>query len=95
MSIFKPSRTLSMLLALCAAVAVAQAEEIQGQKGMGGASRIMKAPNVSQAQLNGAGAQAANWLHTNGDYAQARFCPGKQLNTGNRNKLQPVSTSPT
>ena len=96
MSVFKPSRTLSVLLALCAAVAVAQAEEIQGQKGMGGGTTsITKAPNVSQGQLNSAGAQAANWLHTNGDYAQTRFYPGKQINTGNVKKLQSVFTFQT
>jgi alcohol dehydrogenase (cytochrome c) len=96
MSIYKPSRKLSMVLALCALVGVAQAEEIQGQKGMsGGATSITKAPNVSQAQLNDAGKQAANWLHTNGDYAQTRFFPGTQINAGNVKKLQPAFTFQT
>ncbi len=58
----------------------------------GGASSITKAPNVTQAQLNNAGQQGADWLHTNGDYAQTRFYPGKQINVGNVKKLKPEFT---
>jgi PQQ-dependent dehydrogenase (methanol/ethanol family) len=74
----------------------ASGEEIQGQKGMSiGAVAIAKGVNVTQAQLNGAGAQAADWLHTNGDYAQARFYPGKQINAGNVKNLRPEFTFQT
>ena len=90
MLVSKHSRKLGLALALCALTGAASGEEIQGQKGMsGGASSITKAPNVSQAQLNNAGQQGANWLHTNGDYAQTRFYPGKQINAGNVKELRP------
>jgi len=46
--------------------------------------------NVSQQALNAAGAQAANWLHTNGSYDQARYYPGSQINTKNVKDLKPV-----
>lgn len=92
----KQSRRLSVVLALCALLGVAQAEEIQGQKGMGGGGRtITKAPQVSQGQLNNAGGQKVNWLHTNGDYGQTRFYPGTQINTGNVRKLRPEFTFQT
>lgn len=51
---------------------------------------VPKAVGVSQAMLNDAGKQSANWLHTNGDYAQTRFYPGKQINTSNVSKLSPA-----
>ena len=96
MSTFHVSRKLSAVLALCAFAAMANGEEIQGQKGMNtGSAAIAKGINVTQDQLNGAGKQAANWLHTNGDYAQTRFYPGTQINTGNVKKLQPVFTFQT
>ncbi len=90
MLVSKPGRKLSLVLALCALTGAASGEEIQGQKGMSsGASSITKAPNVTQAHLNNAGQQGADWLHTNGDYAQTRFYPGKQINAGNVKKLKP------
>ena len=52
---------------------VASAEEIQGQKGMsGGATALAKGINVSQSQLDKAGNQGNDWLHTNGNYDQTR-----------------------
>src|SRR5665647_2449170 len=93
---FRTTKGFSAVLALCALAGAASGEEIQGQKGMsGGAVAISKGVNVTQAQLNGAGAQAADWLHTNGDYAQTRFYPGKQINAGNVKKLQPAFTFQT
>jgi alcohol dehydrogenase (cytochrome c) len=80
---------LAALLALCA-IGTAHGEEIQGQKGKnGGPSGITKTVNVSQAQLNGAAKQGKDWLHTNGDYAQTRFYPGKQINASNVKNLRP------
>lgn len=90
MSVFKPGRKLSVALGLCVMVAAPHAEEIQGQKGMGGGARtISHAPNVSQSLLNGAGFQTASWVHTNGNYAQTRFYPGSQINADNVAKLRP------
>jgi glucose dehydrogenase len=83
-------RGLGVVLALCALAGTASGEEIQGQKGMsGGKAEITRAPNVTQTQLNNAGKQTENWLHTNGDYAQTRFYLGKQINAGNVKKLRP------
>ena len=55
------------------AAAAVQAQEVTGQKSGGAAT--MKAIDVSQQMLSGAGGQSANWLHTNGDYAQTALLP--------------------
>lgn len=64
----------------------ATADDMQNSASTMG-SEVPKAVNVSQAMLTGAGSQGVNWLHTNGDYSQTRFYPGKQINTGNVAKL--------
>jgi PQQ-dependent dehydrogenase (methanol/ethanol family) len=76
-------------VAAVAAMSATFAQEVQGQKGAV-ATGVPKAVNVTQAQLNGAGGQTANWLHTNGDYAQTRYYGGKQINTGNVKNLRPA-----
>jgi PQQ-dependent dehydrogenase (methanol/ethanol family) len=43
---------------------------------------------VSQAMLDKAASDTANFLHTNGDYKQTRFYAGRQINTGNVGKLK-------
>ena len=68
---------------------VAGAQEIAGQKGATGAG-VPKNVSVSQAQLNDAGKQNVNWLHTNGDYGQLRYYGGNQINTGNVKNLKPA-----
>jgi PQQ-dependent dehydrogenase (methanol/ethanol family) len=45
---------------------------------------------VSQDQLSGAASDEANFLHTNGNYDQTRYYPGKQINTTNVAKLHPA-----
>lgn len=86
----KSGRVFGLVVALCIMAGAANAEEIQGQKGMsGGPAAIIKAPNVTQAQLNNADKQSQDWLHTNGSYAQTRFYPGSQINAGNVKKLRP------
>lgn len=85
----KNGASLAALLTLCA-IGTARSEEIQGQKGKnGGPPAITQTINVSQAQLNNAAKQGKDWLHTNGDYAQTRFYPGKQINAGNVKNLRP------
>ena len=75
---------------LCMSVGTASGQEIQGQKGTsGGALSISKGINVTQAQLNNAGKQTNDWLHTHGDYAQTRFYSGKQINAANVKNLRP------
>jgi len=67
----------------------AGAQEIQNKAG-GGATEIQKAPSITQDQLNAADRQGDNWLHTAGGYAQQRYYPGTQINTGNVKKLRPA-----
>jgi len=69
------------------AVGGVQAQEVSGQKGAAGAG-VPKTINVSQAALNGAGAQGVNWLHTNGNYEQTRYYPVDQINAGNVKNLK-------
>jgi alcohol dehydrogenase (cytochrome c) len=45
---------------------------------------------VTQDQLNAAAKDEANFLHTNGNYDQTRFYPGKQIDTSNVGKLHPA-----
>jgi alcohol dehydrogenase (cytochrome c) len=47
-------------------------------------------PAVTQEQLNGAAGDESNFLHTNGNYDQTRFYPGKQINASNVGKLRPA-----
>ncbi len=46
--------------------------------------------SVSQEQLSGAAGDENNFLHTNGNYEQTRYYPGKQINTSNVGKLRPA-----
>ena len=46
------------------------------------------ATSVTQDHLNAAASDANNFLHTNGNYAQTRYFPGKQINTSNVGKLR-------
>ena len=45
---------------------------------------------VSQDMLNRAEADGNNFLMTNGNYAQTRFYPNRQINTGNVSHLRPA-----
>ena len=46
--------------------------------------------SITQSMLDGAGTDAKNWIHPNGSYAQTRYYPGTQINTGNVGKLRPA-----
>jgi PQQ-dependent dehydrogenase (methanol/ethanol family) len=54
------------------------------------ASDVKANVSVSQDMLNNAGAQPANWLHSNGSYEQTRYYPGKQINAQNVKNLKPA-----
>jgi alcohol dehydrogenase (cytochrome c) len=45
---------------------------------------------VTQDQLNAAASDENNFLHTNGNYDQTRYYPGKQIDTSNVGKLHPA-----
>jgi len=47
-------------------------------------------PQVTTAMLEGAGGDPKNWIHPNGSYAQTRYYPGTQINTGNVAKMKPA-----
>ena len=74
------------LVLAAAAMCAASAEEVKQV-----ATQTTKAANVtpvSQAMLDKAAGDSANFLHTNGDYNQQRFHPAKQINAGNVKKLR-------
>jgi PQQ-dependent dehydrogenase (methanol/ethanol family) len=69
-----------------ATICAASAQEVKQQ-----ATQTTKAANitpVSQAMLNKAAGDSANFLHTNGDYNQQRFHTAKQITTANVSKLR-------
>jgi alcohol dehydrogenase (cytochrome c) len=77
--------------ALTAALAwglAASAQEVKQDSKM--AVRAAGAANVTQQQLDDAAKDANNFLHTNGNYAQTRFYPNKQINKDNVAKLHPA-----
>jgi alcohol dehydrogenase (cytochrome c) len=45
---------------------------------------------VTQQRLNDAWRNTADWLHSNGSYAQTRYYPGAQINTANVARLKPA-----
>src|SRR6476660_2198088 len=53
-------------------------------------TKAAPASPVTQDQLNNAASDDANFLHTNGNYDQTRYYPGKQINTSNVGKLHPA-----
>jgi alcohol dehydrogenase (cytochrome c) len=53
-------------------------------------TKMTPATSVSQDQLNAAASDESNFLHTNGNYSQTRYFPGKQINTSNVAKLRPA-----
>ncbi len=76
--------------ALCATStgALAQAE-IAGQAAATG-TPVPGSISVPQARLDGADKDGANFLISNGSYAQTRYYPATQINTGNVAKLRPA-----
>jgi alcohol dehydrogenase (cytochrome c) len=97
--IFSPLRR-RLALAVGAALtvinsgALAQAE-ISGQGGAAAGSPVPQAVSVSQGQLDGAGSDTRNFLHSNMNYAQTRYYPATQINTKNVSKLRPAFTFQT
>src|SRR4051794_15610256 len=66
----------------------ASAQEVKQDSKM--AVRAAGAANVSQQLLDNAAKDQNNFLHTNGNYAQTRFYPNKQINKDNVGKLHPA-----
>jgi alcohol dehydrogenase (cytochrome c) len=95
MRLSSPShRPLRHLMSLAAAAAaccagLAQAQEIQGGAAATGAP-VPKNISVAQSALSAAGGDSANFLHSNGSYAQTRYYAAKQIDTSNVGKLKPA-----
>ncbi len=88
---FRTNMALSMVLgagALLMSSAWAQSE-IQGGAGAKKASITSFAP-VTQSMLNAADGDKQNFLHSNMNYAQTRYYPDSQINTGNVKNLKPA-----
>ncbi len=58
-------------------------EEIKGGAAAKAGAMAPAPTNVTQDLLNKAASDGANFLQTNGNYAQTRFHPARQINTGN------------
>src|ERR1700677_3311610 len=78
------------MLALAGAMSLAAASiganaagEVKGRAMMKAAPAMAATTSVSQELLDKAANDSANFLQTNGNYAQTRFHPAKQINTGN------------
>jgi PQQ-dependent dehydrogenase (methanol/ethanol family) len=80
-------------LSLAALTAIAQSE-IQGGAAATG-SPVPKAVSVPQSKLDAADGDSRNFLHSNMNYAQTRYYPAAQINSGNVAKLRPVFTFQT
>ena len=80
----------ALAAALGAAGLGAQAQsEIQGVAAPSGGP-VPKAISVSQGKLTAADKDGANFLHSNMSYAQTRYYPAAQINTGNVARLKPA-----
>ncbi len=55
-----------------------------------GATLYGNMATVTQDMMNRAGADANNFLHTNGNYSQTRYYPASQINTSNVKNLRPA-----
>ena len=78
---------------VAAAVAVASFSPLSAGEIEKAATTTMKeapAASVSQDLLSAAAKDSTNFLHTNGNYDQTRYYPGKQIDTSNVAKLHPA-----
>ncbi len=80
---------IASLALVAGAVAVALAGMAQAQE-VRNATKFGDMATVTQDLLNRASDDGNNFLHTNGNYAQTRFYPNRQINTGNVSKLHPA-----
>jgi PQQ-dependent dehydrogenase (methanol/ethanol family) len=69
-------------------VSAASAQEIEQSAAKAAASAPATA--VTQEQLSAAAKDTNNFLHTNGNYDQTRYFPGKQIDTSNVGKMHPA-----
>jgi len=72
----------------CSTIGAAGAQEIEQTTAK--AATSAPATTVTQEQLSAAASDSNNFLHTNGNYDQTRYFPGKQIDTTNVGKLHPA-----
>ncbi len=78
-------------IALCAASSAALAQpEVSGGANAATGGPVPKNISVPQQRLDRADKDGANFLHSNGSYAQTRYYPATQINTGNVARLRPA-----
>src|SRR5690242_15007073 len=82
-------RMVSAIAGAVALAATASAQEVK-QAPTSAAKPTIPATNVTQDMLNKAANDAANFLHTNGDYTQKRYSPLRQIPAGTVAKLHPA-----
>ncbi len=87
------SPLIATALSLAALTAMAQSE-IQGSAAATGLP-VPKAVSVPQGRLDAADKDGSNFLHSNMNYAQTRYYPAAQINSGNVAKLRPMFTFQT
>ena len=76
---------------LCAAAPPSFAQpEVSGGANAPTGGPVPKSISVSQAKLDAADKDSANFLHSNMSYAQTRYYPAAQINTTNVAKLRPA-----
>jgi PQQ-dependent dehydrogenase (methanol/ethanol family) len=75
--------------ALTLASGAVWAQEVQGAGAVSGAP-VPRNVSVGQARLDAAARDSANFLHSNGSYAQTRYHSANQINTKNVGKLKPA-----
>ncbi len=85
-----PLKQIAMGILLAGAATVANADEIQGQSTVSGKPMSKNLVPVTQQMLNASNGDKSHWLHPNGNYAQTRYYPQDQINTGNVAKLKPA-----
>lgn len=83
------ARAVALTALLAFSALSASAQEIEHHKNEK-AKPAAPAPTVTQEMLTNAGSDAKQFLHTNANYEQTRFYPGKQINASNVSKLRPA-----
>jgi PQQ-dependent dehydrogenase (methanol/ethanol family) len=79
-----PSSINALAAGACIGLLLATAPVIGADTQHGGASP------VTQQMLDGAASDAGNFLHTNGNYAQTRYYPARQITRNNVKNLRPA-----
>jgi len=64
--------------------------EVAGQGAAATGAPVPASVSVPQARLDAAGGDDKNFLHSNGNYANTRYYPAKQINTTNVARLKPA-----